>query len=249
MVRARPRSPCVYHITAAPTSALDSAAGGRDGRFRICFIPPETFGRMPPNQPEELQPPRDVGRFSGTSALDEPRQGTAVALEIVAHAIQPFGLRRADQLLRREGGFAGAIARQSLQCIVALARRSELESRERAARFRASGTADASPPRSRLAAGGSCRSSRPRRGARRRSLAEEPSRRGKDRRGCLDRKPTRQRAETAEHPLLVRGQQLITPGDRRIDRLLAFGQIARAGGREQDIVRRVGGADPPRSAL
>ena len=60
---------------------------------------------------------------------------------------------------------------------------------------------------------------------------------GKDRRGCLDRKATRQRAETAEHALLVRAEQLITPGDRRIDRLLAFGEIARADGREQDIVR------------
>ena len=72
---------------------------------------------------------------------------------------------------------------------------------------------------------------------------------GKDRRGCLDRKTTRQRAETAERALLVRGQELIAPGDRRIHRLLAFGEIARAGGREQDIVRRVGGADPRPSAL
>jgi hypothetical protein len=34
------------------------------------------------------------------------------------------------------------------------------------------------------------------------------------------------------------GEQLITPGDRRIDRLLASGQIAQARGREQDIVRQ-----------
>ena len=33
-----------------------------------------------------------------------------------------------------------------------------------------------------------------------------------------------------------RGQELITPGDRRIHRLLAFGEIARADGREQDVV-------------
>ena len=46
----------------------------------------------------------------------------------------------------------------------------------------------------------------------------------------------RQHAQTAEHALLVRGQQLITPSDSRIDCLLAFGEIARAGGREKDIV-------------
>jgi len=34
----------------------------------------------------------------------------------------------------------------------------------------------------------------------------------------------------------VRGQQLITPGDRRVDRLLALGEIAPADGGEQDIV-------------
>ena len=59
---------------------------------------------------------------------------------------------------------------------------------------------------------------------------------GKDRRGGLDRKTARQRAETTERALLVRVKQLITPGDRRIDRLLAFGEIAWADGREQDIV-------------
>ncbi len=60
---------------------------------------------------------------------------------------------------------------------------------------------------------------------------------GKDRRGGLDRKASRQHAETAESALLVGVEELITPGDRRIHRLLAFGQIARSGGREQDIVR------------
>ena len=59
---------------------------------------------------------------------------------------------------------------------------------------------------------------------------------GKDRRGGVDRKATRQRAEAAEGALLVRVEQLIAPGDRRIHRLLAFGEIARADGREQDVV-------------
>ena len=86
---------------------------------------------MPPDQPEVHQPPRDVGRFGGTAALDEPRQRAAVALEIVTHAIQPFGLRGSDQPLRGEGGFGGAIARQPLQGVVALARRGELERRVR----------------------------------------------------------------------------------------------------------------------
>ena len=60
----------------------------------------------------------------------------------------------------------------------------------------------------------------------------------KDRGGCLDREPPRQRAKTTKHALFVRAEQLITPGDRRIDRPLAFGEIASwADGREQDILR------------
>ena len=108
--RARSSSPCVYHSTAAPSSALDSAAGGRDGRSRICSIPPEAFGRIPPNQPEELQAPRDVGRFGGTAALDEPPQGAAIILEIVTHAIQPFGLRKSTNPAARSKSCRGAAA-------------------------------------------------------------------------------------------------------------------------------------------
>ena len=59
-----------------------------------------------------------------------------------------------------------------------------------------------------------------------------------DSRGCLNRKAARQRAEAAEHALLVRAKQLVTPGDGRIHRLLPFGQIAWADSREQDIVRK-----------
>ena len=161
-----------HHRRSCECSRLGS--GRKRRQVQNLFIPLETFGRMPPDQPEVLQPPRDVGRFSRTTALDEPRKSAAVALEIFAHAIQPFGLRRADQPLRSEGGFADAIARQSFQGIVALARSSELESRESPARFRASGTADASPVRSRLAARGSCRSSRPLCGARRRDWRRRP---------------------------------------------------------------------------
>jgi hypothetical protein len=59
-----------------------------------------------------------------------------------------------------------------------------------------------------------------------------------DRRSCAHRKTARQRAETTECSLLLQGQELITPGDRRIDRLLTFGEIARAGGREESVVRQ-----------
>jgi hypothetical protein len=109
-------------------------------RFRIrgkrrqgqrLFIPPESFGRMTPDHPEKMQSPSDVGRFGWTTALNEPGQGTAMALEIVTHAIQPFGLCVSDQPFGGERGFAGAVARQPLQCVVTLACRCELERRIR----------------------------------------------------------------------------------------------------------------------
>ena len=104
---------------------------GRDGwQGQNLLVPPETFARMPSDQPKQHQRPRNVGRFSRTALLDEPRQRAAVILEIVTHAIQPFTLRWPDQPLRGEGGFAGAIVRQALQCVVALARRGELERRK-----------------------------------------------------------------------------------------------------------------------
>ena len=59
---------------------------------------------------------------------------------------------------------------------------------------------------------------------------------GKDRRGRVDWEQAGQRPEAAEGALFVRVEQLITPGDGRIHRLLAGGKIARAGGREQDVV-------------
>ena len=93
-----------HHRRAEQRSRLGSGRKGR--QVQNLFIPLEAFGRVPPDQPEVHQPPRDVGRFGGTAALDEPRQRAAVALEIVTHAIQPFDLRRSDQPLRGEGGFA-----------------------------------------------------------------------------------------------------------------------------------------------
>ena len=59
-----------------------------------------------------------------------------------------------------------------------------------------------------------------------------------DRGGRFDRKPTRQRAEPAEHALLVRSKQLTAPRDRRIHRLLPLGKIPRAdgGSRQQNIL-------------
>jgi hypothetical protein len=103
---------------------------GRNGwQLQNLFIPLKAFGGVPPDHPKVHQPPCDVGRFGWPALLDEPRQGATVAVEIVTHAIQPFGLRRTEQPLRSEGGFAGAVARQSCQCIVALAGLDELESR------------------------------------------------------------------------------------------------------------------------
>src|SRR6478672_1004932 len=60
---------------------------------------------------------------------------------------------------------------------------------------------------------------------------------GKNHRGRVDRKTTRQRAEAAEGALLVRAKELIAPSDRRIHRLLALRKIASADRREQGIVR------------
>ena len=157
---------------------------------------------MPADQPIEHQPPRDVGRFGGTAALDEPCQGAAVALEIVTHAIQPFGLRRSDQPLRGEDGFARAIARQSLQGVVALARGGELS----AAYAR---TVSSIWYSGRVATEVSARSRRllsirPAAAPSASSLSGRgPVTTGKDRRGRLDRKRARQRAEATERALLV----------------------------------------------
>jgi hypothetical protein len=95
------------------------------------LTPLEAFGGIPSNQPKVLQPPGNDGRFGGSPALDEPPQRAAVIVEIITHAIQPVSLRRSHQPLSRKGAFAGAIARQRLQGVVALARRSELECRVR----------------------------------------------------------------------------------------------------------------------
>ena len=192
---------------------------------------------MPPNQPKVHQPPRDVGRFGGTAALDEPRQRAAVILEIVTHAIQPFGLRRSDQPLRREGGFT--------RCNSAPAPPGRRRARptQRAAvprmpaRFRASGTADEPPLSCRLAEEGSCQSGRPPRRARRRSGPMKPHRPARTAAAASIGKrpgsaPKRRKARCSSGL-----KQLITPGDRRIHRLLAFGKIAWADRREQDIMR------------
>ena len=68
---------------------------------------------MSADHPEPDQPPRDVDRLGRTATLDEPRQGTAVALEIFAHAVQPFDLRGSDQPRRGERGFLGWDTRTS----------------------------------------------------------------------------------------------------------------------------------------
>ena len=90
----------MYQSTAAASSAFNSAAGGREGTFRISWHH-WSPSAAPPNQPEVLQTPDDVGRFGDPAALDEPSHRAAVILEIVAHAVQPFGLRKSDQPLGR----------------------------------------------------------------------------------------------------------------------------------------------------
>ena len=190
---------------------------------------------MPADGPEEEQAPGDVAGFGRAVAIDEPRQRGAIALEILTHAIQPFDLRRSDQAVRRQGGFGHAIARQPLQGVVAFTRGGELERRVRPHGFehlvqRASRDCALGSQQQALIDQGSCRAERfvaPRRGT------VVPRNDGC---GCFDRKPARQHAETAEYALLVRAKQLITPGDRRIHRLLALGEIARPDGREQDVM-------------
>ena len=82
---------------------------------------------MATDHPEPHQVPRYLGRFSCTAAFDEPRQCAAIVLEIVTHAIQPFGLSGSDQPVGGEGRFSDAIASEPFECVVALARRGELE--------------------------------------------------------------------------------------------------------------------------
>src|SRR5262245_14210896 len=82
------------------------------------LAPPQALGCMATNVPEEPQAHRNVSRFSETIMFDEPRQGTAVALEVVTHAIQPFNLRGADQRLSRLGASSGPKAPQPPQGVV-----------------------------------------------------------------------------------------------------------------------------------
>ena len=125
------------------------------------LAPLEAFRRMPPNQPEVLQPPSDVGRFVGPPALDEPPQRGAVIFEIITHPIQPFGLRRSHESLRGKGGFTSAIARQRLQDVVALPRLRELDCRVRPYGFEHPVQRTMRAPRPRIEEEGSCQSDRP----------------------------------------------------------------------------------------
>ncbi len=143
---------------------------------------------------------------------------------------------RSDQPLRGTGGFTGPVARQPLQCVVALDPTRSVRAPRRPERFRASGTADESPPRSPLAAGGSCRSGWPPRRAPRRFQPMAASRPARTAAAASIGKRPGSAPRRRERMLLVRAKELIAPGDRRIHRLLAFGQIARAGGREQNVV-------------
>ena len=192
------------------------------------FVPPKAFRRIPPDQPKPHQAPRDMGRFGWTAARNEPRQCAAIVLEIVMHAIQPSDLRWTNQPVRDERGFTGAVTHQSLHGSVLLTGRGELEGRigphgfehlvQRARGHRGRGSqqeAFVDQPGDRAE----------RLIARRLTLTtREDGRRG------LHRKATRQSAETTERVTFVRTKQLIAPRDRRIHRLLALREIARADG-------------------
>jgi len=74
-------------------------------------------------------------RFGGAQVIDELSQRDVVVLEIITHAVQPFGLRMSYQSLRGKGGFTGAVTCQRLQRLVALARLGQLDGRVRAHGF------------------------------------------------------------------------------------------------------------------
>ena len=189
---------------------------------------------MAPDYPEPQESPRDVGSFRQTAALDEPRQDDTVTLEIFTHANQPFDLCRTNQPLHGERHFAGAVARQSPQCVIALTRRREFESRVRTHRVEhpiqghvaATPESDRTrrllsirPPTTRSAAPASQTPSRPARTASAASIGKRPGARRSDGR------------RTA--PL---GRGADSPGHRRVHRLLTLGEIACADGAEQAIV-------------
>ena len=170
-------------------------------------------------------------------AIDEPRQGGAVALEIVTHAIQPFALRRADQPLRGERRLRRCNSATSPSMASS---RSPAAVSSRAAYARTVSSMLVQRTRRHCRGLGSQQETLVDQAGRRAERFVAPGRgiltTGKNRRGCVDRKPARQRAEAAEGALLGGAKQLITPGDGRIHRLLAFGEIARPDGREQHIV-------------
>src|SRR5207237_239744 len=184
------------------------------------LVPSEAFGRVAADEPEKHQLPRDLGRFRGTVALDEPSQAGAVALKIFTYAIQPFDLRRSNQPLPGEDGFRRAIADQPLQRLVTLARSDELERPVRThglehvvQRTRRNYRGVGSQQKTLVDQTRRCTERLI--GPRRTTLTT-----GKDRRGRVNRKQTGQSAEAAEGALLLRVEQLITPGDRCVHRLL-----------------------------
>ena len=224
-VRALGISACVYHVAAAPTSALDSAAGARFGRLRIC-----SYQRRPSAACQRISQ-KNTRRHAMSAASVErdcsmqPRQHDAIALEIVTHAVEPFDLRGAHRPFHRTCGFTRAVARQSLERVFALAGCRELESRVRPHGFQHSDTADATPPTRRPAAQGSCRSGRPPRRARRRCRSKcRRGRRGPPRPPRSETSPAAHRGGGTPAARSVE-QQLIAPGDGRRHRLLAFGKI------------------------
>jgi len=190
------------------------------------FIPSEALGCMPTDDPEVEQAPRDVGRFGETVTFEEPRQGGPVALEIFTHSVQPCDLVTPNQPLGGQGGFVGAIPDQPLKGVVALAR-----SRELASGVYAHGIEHVVQRTRRHSQGfGPQKQALLYQTRRRPERVVVPGRRtlttGQRGRGRVDRKEAWQGAKMAEGALLVRVQQVITPGDGRIHRLLTFGKIA-----------------------
>ncbi len=120
--------------------------------------------------------------------------------------------------------------------IVALTRRRELERREGPHGFEHLVQRTSRHRASRLAAGGSCRSGSAASRSHVADPAAEPSPPARTAAAASIGKRPGSAPRRRNTRCSFGGEQLIAPGDRRVHRLLAFGEIARADGREQDIV-------------
>jgi hypothetical protein len=158
-----------------------------------------------------------------------------MALEILAHAIQPLDLCRSAQPLGGQGGFGGAVADESLHGVVALACNVEFDGRICTNGFehvvqRTSRNHRGFASHKKTLVHEACR------GIERIIVARIVVATGEDRSGRLDWEEARQRGEPAKGPLLVRVEELVAPTDCCIHRLLTSREVPRGDGRQQDII-------------